>query len=181
MAWHRSTHGTPSGTVHPFDLKMKGSVCLASWTCAIGMRYYVMITTQIKFVYLCFHCYPWCTSWYSEQVPTFVWQRIGKYYLYAESTSQSTRKLRTSYVLISNQVIWLVAPDSRNLAQVCDARQNKPLINWRGSRARLQDANSPVNGLKLFQNALVATVNDVTVHHHGLLTLNMSRYRVLLK
>ena len=56
----------------------------------------------------------------SEQAPSYAWQRIQKCYLYAKSTSQCARKLRTSYALIGNQAIWLVAPDSRNLTQVHD-------------------------------------------------------------
>jgi len=63
-----------------------------------------------------------------EQAPSNAWQRIQKCYFYAKSTSQCARKLRTSYALIGNRVIWLVAPDSRNLTQVHDARQTRPSI-----------------------------------------------------
>ena len=40
----------------PLRLEMKGLVCLASRTCADGMWYYIIITTKIKFIFLCFHC-----------------------------------------------------------------------------------------------------------------------------
>jgi len=65
---------------------------------------------------------------YSKQAPSSEWQRIQKCYLCVELTSQCARKLCTSYALIGNQAIWLVTPDSRNLAQVHDARQKGPLL-----------------------------------------------------
>jgi len=46
----------PSLAPPPLRLEMKGLVCLASRTCANGMWYYVMITTNFKFIFLWFHC-----------------------------------------------------------------------------------------------------------------------------
>ena len=123
---------------------MKGQVCLALHICADGMWHYVMIAAQNKSVFLCFHCYRWCTSYnYICQNPSnkhlLLCGRESKSVISTQSQPHIARENFTwSYVRMHelatnlNQAIWLFVPDSHNLAQVCDARQTRPIIRSQG-------------------------------------------------
>jgi len=81
----------------------KGLVYLASRTCAAVMWYYIMITTQIKFVFLCFRCFPWCTSC------NYVCQNtLNKYLLMRGRGSKSVISTQSQHHNARENFVWVM-------------------------------------------------------------------------